>query len=165
MCTPVENVLGRLDGVIPRGPDRWFARCPSHDDRSPSLAITNTGPTVLLHCFAGCSAEAVLDAIGLQFSDLYPPDIAGRRAFTASTGKSYRDMPGVNLAHERLILERLAPNPYGRYRWMRTPSTFGLLNDSENSPCACTSHCRRPSPSSDSAQPWRDSESNSGASL
>ena len=41
-----------------------IARCPAHDDRSPSLSITDgaTGRPVL-HCFAGCSYQAVRDAL------------------------------------------------------------------------------------------------------
>jgi hypothetical protein len=42
----------------------WKARCPAHDDHSPSLSISvgNDGRT-LVHCFTGCSQNAVLDAL------------------------------------------------------------------------------------------------------
>ena len=33
------TILDRLDGVRPTGDGRWIARCPAHDDRSPSLSI------------------------------------------------------------------------------------------------------------------------------
>jgi len=45
------------------GPGRWMARCPAHDDRSPSLSITERGDKVLLHCFAGCDQQAVIEAL------------------------------------------------------------------------------------------------------
>jgi len=41
-----------------------MAHCPAHDDRNPSLSIRdgNNGKP-LLHCFAGCSPEAVIAAL------------------------------------------------------------------------------------------------------
>lgn len=69
----IENVLLRLEGVRARGDGRWIARCPAHEDKSPSLSIQNAGDKVLLTCFAGCETAAVLDAIGLSWSDLFEP--------------------------------------------------------------------------------------------
>jgi hypothetical protein len=67
------KLLGRLQGVRASGPARWMARCPAHEDRSPSLSIRETGDgTVLVNCFAGCTADAVVAAVGLQLRDLYP---------------------------------------------------------------------------------------------
>ena len=45
------------------GPGRWMARCPSHDDRSPSLSITERNGTLLVHCFAGCRQAEVIAAL------------------------------------------------------------------------------------------------------
>jgi DNA primase len=67
----IDTLLSRLDGVKSAGPDRWYARCPAHDDKSPSLSIRDTGSRTLIHCFAGCEAEDVLIAIGLTWRDLY----------------------------------------------------------------------------------------------
>ncbi len=69
----MSALLNRLDGVRETGSSRWIARCPSHDDRSPSLSIRLAdGDTWLLHCFAGCASTDVVAALGLEFSDLYP---------------------------------------------------------------------------------------------
>ncbi|MEJ5370248.1 MAG: CHC2 zinc finger domain-containing protein [Bryobacteraceae bacterium] len=43
-----------------RSGDGWMARCPAHDDRNPSLSVNERGGRVLVHCFAGCSQEAVI---------------------------------------------------------------------------------------------------------
>ena len=45
------------------GRDRWMARCPAHEDRTPSLSIREgiTGP--LVHCHAGCGQGDVIDAL------------------------------------------------------------------------------------------------------
>jgi len=76
----VDNVLVRLEKVKRTGPKRWTACCPAHDDREPSLVIRETDEElVLLKCFAGCEAHAVLAAAGLQFQDLYPEPTAHYR--------------------------------------------------------------------------------------
>lgn len=72
MNDPTNALLSRLDKVQRIGRDRWKACCPAHDDRSPSLAIRDTDGRLLVHCFAGCSTEAVLAAAGLTFADLMP---------------------------------------------------------------------------------------------
>ena len=69
----LETLIDRLDGAKETGHGKYIARCPAHDDRSPSLAIKDCGDgRILLHCFAGCDVESVLDALGLSFSDIMP---------------------------------------------------------------------------------------------
>ncbi len=42
----------------------WTARCPAHDDRTPSLSLTDTQDgKVLVRCHAGCEQERVLAAL------------------------------------------------------------------------------------------------------
>ncbi|QGM21427.1 hypothetical protein GJ672_03520 [Spiribacter sp. 2438] len=68
-----------MEGVRPRGDGRWTACCPAHGDRSPSLSIREQGDgTLLVHCFAGCSATAVLESVGLSLSDLFPDNMPER---------------------------------------------------------------------------------------
>jgi hypothetical protein len=75
----VETLLSRLEGVRRTAPDRYFARCPAHDDCSPSLGIREADDgRVLLRCWAGCETATVLAAVGLEFVDLYPRDLNGR---------------------------------------------------------------------------------------
>jgi hypothetical protein len=72
--TPVENLLQRLEKVKGRS-GSWTARCPAHDDKGPSLAIREADDgRILLHCFAGCETEAVVGSVGLDMTDLFPPD-------------------------------------------------------------------------------------------
>jgi len=69
------QLLDRLEKVKQTGPGRWIARCPAHEDRSPSLSIRELDDgRVLLHCFGGCGALDVLDALGLQWCALFPPN-------------------------------------------------------------------------------------------
>lgn len=68
-------VVARLEGVITAGAGRWYARCPAHEDRSPSLSIsTGDDGRVLLHCFTGCSVDEIRQALGLRWADLFPDD-------------------------------------------------------------------------------------------
>src|SRR5665213_1117919 len=69
---PVDRVLARLDNAKPTGSRKWMARCPAHEDETPSLsvAIGNDG-RVLLTCFAGCEKPSIVAAIGLTMSDLF----------------------------------------------------------------------------------------------
>ena len=72
------TLLERLDGVKQLAPSRWMARCPSHQDRSPSLSVREMEDgRVLLHCFAGCEVGDVLGSLGLSFRDLYPERLPG----------------------------------------------------------------------------------------
>lgn len=49
-----------------------MARCPAHDDRSPSLSVSEvSGGKILVHCFTGCSFESIKTALGL--SDIKQP--------------------------------------------------------------------------------------------
>lgn len=73
MSEPVELLLSRLERVRANRNGTWIARCPAHDDRSPSLSIaTGDDGKVLLHCFAGCGAADVVEAVGLELSSLFP---------------------------------------------------------------------------------------------
>src|ERR1035441_4437261 len=46
-----------------RSGSAWMAKCPAHEDSNPSLSIREDGGKVLLHCHAGCSQAAVVDAL------------------------------------------------------------------------------------------------------
>jgi hypothetical protein len=66
------KVLDRLDRVKQTRPNHWMARCPAHEDRSPSLSIRELDDgRILLHCFAECPIGDVLASLGLDFSDLF----------------------------------------------------------------------------------------------
>src|SRR5215470_3605068 len=56
------DIAGALNGRPTRR--GWRARCPAHDDRHPSLDISETTEgRVLVHCWSGCSQAEVIEAL------------------------------------------------------------------------------------------------------
>ena len=100
----IDDLLNRLDGVKKTGQSTWVAKCPAHDDRTPSLSIRETSDgRLLVHCFGGCPVDAVLSAVELELSDLFPDSLAighanpERRPFPPS------DVLRI-LAHEAMVV-------------------------------------------------------------
>jgi hypothetical protein len=70
------DALANLLQARRTGRGRWQAKCPGHEDKSPSLSISEgRGGRVLAHCFAGCATAHVMKVLGLSMRDLYagPP--------------------------------------------------------------------------------------------
>ena len=71
----IDLILSRLERVKQTGPNQWLACCSAHPDKNPSLSIRQTEDGhILFHDFGqGCSAAAIVAAIGLELADLFPP--------------------------------------------------------------------------------------------
>jgi hypothetical protein len=88
--TIVTALGGRRSG---RG---WTARCPAHEDKSPSLGLTERDGKLLVHCFAGCPQGAVIAA--LRARGLWPETIRPdrtpdqRRAWARCRAQDERDL-------------------------------------------------------------------------
>jgi hypothetical protein len=68
---PIEKFLDRLGGAR-RYDGSWKALCPAHEDREPSLSVTEGDDgRALLKCFAGCATEDVVAELGLEMKDLF----------------------------------------------------------------------------------------------
>jgi len=104
MASLAAPLLSRLEGVRSAGADQWYAHCPAHDDRAPSLSIREAGDRVLIHCFSACAPEAVLEAVGFGWRDLYPEPwaCARQRPNEAAQRHARRTLA----ASEPLVLER-----------------------------------------------------------
>jgi len=67
----------------------YLAHCPAHDDKQSSLSLTLTDDgKILIKCFAGCSAEAIVEAIGLELKDLFPPKGGGEGGNTSQKSRA-----------------------------------------------------------------------------
>lgn len=69
----LDTILSRLTKVRGRN-GNWVACCPAHDDRSPSMTIRDVDGKILMHCFSGCSIQEITESIGVDLSDLFPPE-------------------------------------------------------------------------------------------
>lgn len=86
-----EDFLSRLEKVE-RSASGWIACCPAHGDSNPSLSISESGGKILVHCHAGCTAKAVVDAMGLKMADLFVD--GGSRGRSPSKDDAGRDDGG-----------------------------------------------------------------------
>jgi hypothetical protein len=66
----LTRILSLLNRVRSSG-NGFVALCPAHDDRNPSLSLCEVGGKILLNCFAQCTPENIVTAIGLTMADLF----------------------------------------------------------------------------------------------
>lgn len=116
----VDELLGRLERVrkVGRG---WQARCPSHEDRNPSLSIDEGNEGIVLYCHAGCSTEEIVEQLGLRMSDLFTSNGRAPRGDEPEAVYRYEDEKG------RLLFEvvrkpgkdfrQRQPDGVGGYVW------------------------------------------------
>jgi hypothetical protein len=85
-----EDLARHLGGGRKSG-KQWLARCPAHDDRTPSLSIGyGYDGRIVFHCHAGCSQQDVLHALverGLWSSDGSKPRLIASDQFRAAEKK------------------------------------------------------------------------------
>ena len=67
----LNQILNMLDKVSQSG-ERYKALCPAHDDKRPSLSITEKDNKILLKCWSGCTNEEITSALGIGLKDLFP---------------------------------------------------------------------------------------------
>jgi len=113
-----SDLVNRLDHCRTTGAGKWIARCPAHEDSSPSLSIAEKSDgRVLIHCHAGCGALAVLDAVGLDYDVLFPPELDNYRASRFKAPLEAVDSLVVEITeHDRACGKRLSKGDVERYR-------------------------------------------------
>jgi hypothetical protein len=100
----IDTLLSRLTEAKRTGDGRYLACCPAHLDKRPSLAVRELDDErVLIHCFAGCSVEEVLHAVGLEFDALFPESPIGQCLHPERHPFSAKDILEA-VRHETLIV-------------------------------------------------------------
>jgi DNA primase len=84
MAPSAADIAAALGGARKSG-DSWMARCPAHNDRNPSLTLTERNGRLLVHCFAGCEQSAVIAA--LKERALWPEAERSATCNAAGAGK------------------------------------------------------------------------------
>ena len=93
----VERLLDRLEGVREVN-GSWKALCPAHDDREPSLHISEGDDgRVLLKCFAGCSNPNIVATLDLDMSDLFEQRNGHRKKFVSTPPRTTATVQPCNL--------------------------------------------------------------------
>ena len=130
----IDTLLNRLDKVKQTGPGKFVACCPAHDDRSPSLAISEgDNGTAVFHCFAGCESEDVLTAVGLTFGDLYSEKIGNAHSHKPRRSPFDARQVLATLDHESLVVTLIGADFLKRQSldeptWQRLASAVNRIN-------------------------------------
>ncbi len=66
----LETIVDKFDGARRMRDGSYMVKCPCHDDKSPSLHISQGDRGIILHCHAGCKPEDILGSKDLKWSDL-----------------------------------------------------------------------------------------------
>jgi hypothetical protein len=128
VSSAMDLVIGRLLDYSPRLSGKgWRARCPAHDDSNPSLSVRQDAEgRPIIKCHAGCTTEAILAALGLNWNLIF-----GRAATGTETGeRRKREVSAYRYVDEsdNLLFEvvrydpkgfrQRRPDGAGRYRWV-----------------------------------------------
>ncbi len=131
-----KKILDRLEQETgckpqPDGSGGYKARCPAHEDENPSLSVSEGDEgRVLLYCHAGCEIEAVLEALGLEMSDLFS-DTTGGGAPVVETqpGKKRRSAKIYPTLDEAVEAARQTTSRHGE---MQETDRYKYLDDAKN---------------------------------
>jgi hypothetical protein len=108
----------------------FIARCPAHDDTTPSLSLTDAlDAKLLVHCFAGCSQAAVIAALrdrslwpgNLQFGITQLQTGSRRQVMPASKDDRERTVSALKLWSEARPAGGTLVETYLRSRGIRAP--------------------------------------------
>lgn len=85
-----DDVAGLLEGARKSG-GGWITKCPTHDDRLPSLSVHDGKKGTIIHCHATCHIKDICDAIGIKVAQLFY-DYNGNGGNGTSIDMMLRDM-------------------------------------------------------------------------
>lgn len=119
-----DELASRLERVKKSG-SGYVARCPAHQDKEPSLSVsTGDDGRVLLHCHVGCTPDAIVRALGLSLSDLFPPtethqqrEITQRYPYRDEHGQLLFEVVRLEAPGQGKTFRQRRPTPDGGWDW------------------------------------------------
>jgi hypothetical protein len=114
----LHSIGKRFEGFRRSG-EGYMARCPAHDDTNPSLSIREgKDGRILIHCFAGCLPDLILEKVALRMADLMPGAKPPHRLVATY---DYRDASGrllyQSLRYDPKNFQCRRPNESGGWIW------------------------------------------------
>jgi hypothetical protein len=118
----LEKVLEYFTDPAEQEDGNWLTLCPSHDDHTPSLLIKASGAKLIFHCRDECTAEDVLEAVGLPVSAMWAGgELVKKVAPTLTkvplgtptdlgTRAKLSDLMGASLGETRWVVPELLPD-------------------------------------------------------
>ena len=72
----LEEFVSKLEYARSTGDNKYRARCPAHNDKSPSLDIQigRTGAIIMICRSHGCAPKDIMESVGMSENDLFPDD-------------------------------------------------------------------------------------------
>jgi hypothetical protein len=111
---PIDRLLTRLESAgcqpRPKGASRWSAWCPGHSGtHRDGLSVCEADDgKVLVHCYAGCSAQRVAEALDLAVRDLFPEGSAIRSRTDRAASRPPEEPSGLDLTDAQSLVEAAA---------------------------------------------------------
>lgn len=64
-----KDLLSQFGKIIDKGNNSFNACCPCHNDKNPSLTVTEKPELILFHCHAGCNYNDIVNKLNLKYED------------------------------------------------------------------------------------------------
>jgi hypothetical protein len=112
------DLVREKTGRTPKKTESGYSTCcPAHEDANPSLSIgPGNNQALVLHCFAGCSIEAICSSLGIELKDLFSSSQPNRTVYpyydeyNRELYRKIRIEPGYNGKKKSFYLERTDKN-------------------------------------------------------
>ena len=130
------------------GRGRYLARCPAHDDKNPSLTISDGKKGVVVYCWAGCTFDSILESVGLRKCDMFRDSMTPRERIASAAAFGSKLAPVTYLdtarrqarygkgevvavydyrnASGKLVAQKMRTNPKGFY-WRHPDGMGGFI--------------------------------------
>ena len=111
----LEEAAAGCENVRWQGGDSFIASCVAHNDKNPSMCVSERDGKILVYCHAGCSQDAVMRGLGMTGSRNPRPFSTGpKRPVMASPTADYAKQIWQRTRFDELINwdAEVAAHPY-----------------------------------------------------